>query len=218
MFQASTSRMIDSFQTDARALLTALGRQVADWDAAISAASSEREVVVRLCPVTGPGTSPVAGRNAFEQVLRGLLAFNDSKGAEVNLYRVSVIDVERRPRDGNVATHSFLLTGLPSRMYRAMLSIDGYQSFAFVRLATSGYSGHGPALYKSLNELLDSAGAAVLRTNYSAEVDPLRRLFLAFGPSPTIRWPSAIFPPFSDDWAGRGSEPMADRYSDDELE
>ena len=207
----------DTFPRDTTQVLTALGQQVEEWHRSFVQEGSFVEFVVNVSPVTGPETRPSSNHNAFEQILRGVLSFNDSGGKEVDLYRVAVLAVTRHARVGTVSTHSLLVTPLPSRMYRGSFSIAGYQTYAFVRVATSGYSGTGPALYRALNILLDSFGPAIIRAEIEVEFDPLRRLFLNYGPTFVIRWPDMLFPP-AREWNGEGEDRMADRYSESERE
>ena len=208
-------RQSDSFKADATGLLSALCRQIEDWDVAIASKRPDREFVVNLSPITGPETDPATNLNAFEQVVRGVTSFNESRGRELDLYRVGILDVARRDRAGSVSTHSLLVTPLPSKMYRGTLSVSSYQSYAFVRVATSGYVGTGPALYESIYGFLKGLDEAVELRRVDVQFDPLRRLFLNYGPTFSLRWPSAPFPP-ERLWNGGADEAIADRYSESE--
>lgn len=207
----------DTFPRDATAVLRTIGKEVDRWLHEEYGTSAADEFAVSVSPVTGPGTHPAACQTAFSQVLRGLLDFNREERKKRPRSRISAIDVTQFDRARKTATHSFLLTGLPDKMYRGALSIASYQTYAFVRVATSGYPGTGPQVYAFLNGLLDAAHDEVNRVELEVHTDPLRRLFLLYGPTLWIRWPDLIYPPRRE-WEGEQGELMADRYSESELE
>ena len=182
-------------QRDSIKVLEALGRQVEEWQRTLEDEPSDIEFAIRLAPVSGPGTNSASARASFEQIFLGLQKFNDTGGKEVDLYRIGVLDVTCNQTDRAMAEHSFLLTALPSKSYRGMVMIPSYQSYAFVRIATSGYPGTGPALYEAMNKFIDSARPAVVRSEVNVATDPLQLLFGTYGPTFAIRWPDRIFPP-----------------------
>lgn len=195
---------------DAERVLRTLGSEVEVWTEKLTGDGSELEFAVRVAPVTGPGTSPFASQNAFDQVLEGAIWSGRGHGKKPSPFRIHALQVTTPDIDGT-ATHSIVLTSLPGKMYRGWLSIPSYQSYAFVRVSTSGYSGGGPELHKFLHKLLSDAGSNVHITEVIVDEDPLPGLFMKYGPTFWFRWPEPIYPPRSE-W-----KPPKDptRWSDD---
>jgi hypothetical protein len=183
---------------DADRVLRTLGSEIEAWVHKLEPEDTDTEFAVELAPITGRHTSPFAVQNAFAQVLKGALAFNDTGGSEVDIYEVLSLQVNTLEDGGKTWRHSFLITPLPSKLYRGGLSIPPYQSYAFVGASTSGYEGTGPDLHRFLHRLLADSSPAVKLVEVDVDVDPLPALFSKYGPTCWFRWPDLVYPPRSD--------------------
>lgn len=194
--------MEESFEDEVRRLMQIVGLAVARWNERLGGPNPDRaEFALRLAPVTGPGTSPFDVVNAFREILGGTRSPVPFSGGRIDVRNVHILEIvtEEPP---SVSAHSYLVTPLPLDLYRGNLSVPSHHSYAFVRAATSGYSGVGPEIHRVLSEMVKKSGQVVQHETSQGEWESLVRLFVDFGPTLSFRWPSFRFPP-GDEWERR---------------
>lgn len=176
------------------AVLAAIGKRVAEWISSFNDSSEEApEFSLILSPVVGPETNVFAVPDAFTQVLRGAIAWGEPSDGKVRAHKVHVLQVN--VSDGKTSRHSFVVTALPSEVFKGTFSVESYHSFVFAEATTSGYAGSGPQVHQLIHDEIKRAGSQVELGEIDLKMDPLADMFAEYGPVLWARWPDQLFPP-----------------------
>lgn len=128
--------------------------------------------------------------NEFKIVLGGAV-----RASEHVTSSVRVLEIIEPGDDGGNNAHSFLITVMPFPSTATMFAIPTIWCFAFVGVATSGYTGSGPEIYERLVEMIKEVEGGIVRhRTIEIEKDPLEAAFAEMGPILEIRYPDQLVP------------------------
>lgn len=128
----------------------------------------------------------------FRLVLEGCAHANNGVASPVWVLEV----IEPDPDGGEVFTHTFLVTVLLKAppVDEPAGVIPTSWSFAFVGIATSGYGGTGPEIYRRIQEAIDEKEGKIHHRAIRVDQDPLEAVFKEVGPLVEISYPHELFP------------------------
>lgn len=146
--------------------------------------------LVHFVPAFLPGSGSYEVINNFKLIYEG--ACLQSKSVKNAKSTVSLIELV--VDEGSIKGHSYLITpGVFKGTFSNMG--PGYYSYAFIRPATSGYSGTGPDIQRSIQEIIDDNIPLVKQRVASVNsVESLEGLFYERGPIVDMFFPNFEIP------------------------